>query len=120
MTPNNTRIASVARDPVTLTFVANWSDEEDRHEEAPEFDSIDDAIQWARVRAPVVIVVLGFSRPVVFSAGDRYEAGEDPESDPLPEWPPSQELLSTLLADTDVPMPDWGSTDVVITEETDE
>jgi hypothetical protein len=119
MGPSNTRIASVARDPVTLRFDANWSDQDDRHEQGPEFESVSDAIQWARERAPVVIVVLGFTRPVVFSAGDRYEAGEDPESDPLPEWPPSEESLSRLLADTDVPTGNWG-TDVTLSEENDE
>ena len=59
----NTRLASVGRDPVTLRFVANWSDEEDRHEDGGEFETVEDAIDWARARAPVVTVMLGFQHP---------------------------------------------------------
>jgi hypothetical protein len=60
----NTRFASVGRDPVTLRYLANWSDEENRHEDGGEFEAVDDAIEWARARAPLVLVTLGFANPV--------------------------------------------------------
>ena len=114
------RVGSVGRDPVTLRFVANWSDEADNNEDGGEFESIDDAIAWARERAPKVIVVLGFTRPLIFSAGEVYEPGEEPDRDPLPQWPPSAELLSELLADTDIPRSDWGAVEILGVEERDD
>jgi hypothetical protein len=115
----NTRLASVGRDPVTLDFMANWSDEEDRHEDGGSFETIEGAIEWARARAPVVIVVLGFASPVVFSAGERYEPGEDPTRDPLPTWPPPQKLLKRLLDDRFVQR-DLGEVFILGVDEEDE
>ena len=116
----NTRVASVGREPTTLRFVANWSDEEDRHEDGGEFEAIEDAIAWARARAPIVSVMLGFSEPVVFSAGERYEPGEEPGTDPLPTWPPPPELLERLLADQHVPRFNFGKTVVLVELEEDD
>ena len=50
-----------------------------------------------------MIVMLGFANPVFFSAGERYEPGEEPTRDPLPIWPPPQRLLEDLLSDRYVP-----------------
>ena len=116
----NTRVASVGRDPVTLGYVANWSDEEDRHEDGGEFETVEDAIEWARARAPVVFVMLGFQRPVFFSAGERYEPGEEPDTAPLPRWPPSRELLNDLLADRYVQTVDLGEVFILGVDEEDE
>ena len=107
------RVGSVARDPSTFLFRANWSDEADNHEDGGEFADVEQAIAWARARAPVVIVVLGFSSPMVFSAGEQYDPGEDPEHDPLRRWPPTDEVLAKLLSDREVRMLDWGRVDVV-------
>jgi hypothetical protein len=116
----NTRFASVGRDPVTLRYVANWSDEEDRHEGGGEFETVEDAVEWARARAPLVLVTLGFANPVSFSAGERYEPGEDPETDPLPTWPPSREFLNDLLADRYVQTVDLGEVFILGVDEDDE
>lgn len=109
----NDRWADVTRDPSSMRFVALWADEKDNHEESPEFETVDEAVAWARAHASTVHVVLGFARPQVFSAGERYDAGEDPINDPLPQWPPPPEVREQLLADQYVPTRDWSSAEVI-------
>lgn len=112
----NDRWADVTRDPASMRFVALWADAQDNHEESPEFETVDEAIDWARQHASTVHVVLGFSQPQVFSAGERYDAGEDPVDDPLPQWPPAPEIRARLLADQEVPMRERSSPDADVEE----
>jgi hypothetical protein len=51
-------------------------------EEGPGWDNVDDALAWARKRAPVVILRIGSDEQQIYSAGDR-----DPTDEPLPRWP---------------------------------
>jgi hypothetical protein len=57
------------------------------------FDNVEDAIEWARERAPMVLVRLWEDDTGVWSAGERRATHELPEYGgtdltPYPEWPP--------------------------------
>jgi hypothetical protein len=61
--------------------------------ENAEFENVDDAIAWARERAPMVLVRLGPTEDKVYSAGERRATRDLPEHGgadlrPYPEWPP--------------------------------
>ena len=53
-------------------------------EEAADFPTVDEAIEWARRRAGRVLVRVGHSR--------YYAAGKDP-SPGYPPWPPTEEAI---------------------------
>jgi len=60
----------------------------DSHEEV-EFDTVDEAIAWARDRARIVLVRLGTTDETCYSAGTtRARESLDGVGPPLPEWPP--------------------------------
>lgn len=50
-------------------------------EEGPGWDNVDDAVSWARARAPIVILRIGSEQQDIYSAGDR-----DPTDEALPRW----------------------------------
>jgi hypothetical protein len=53
------------------------------------FDTVDDAIAWARERADIVLVRLGADAEAVYSAGRRPARwSTDDSSWPFPPWPP--------------------------------
>ena len=61
--------------------------------ERQQFDGADEAIEWARARAPLVLVRLGPSEEECYSAGERHATRELPEEGgtdlrPYPIWPP--------------------------------
>jgi hypothetical protein len=91
-----------------MEFMTNWSDEKDGHLEGPTFAAVEQAVEWAREQSDRVIVVLGFARPQVFSAGATYVAGEEVDA-PLQAWPPHEDELARLLDDQDVPDTGWPS-----------
>jgi hypothetical protein len=64
------------------TVSAAWESPTGETLAAETFAGVDDAVAWARHRAPVVIVRAGHA-PLWFSAGD-----EQPPGEALPPWPP--------------------------------
>lgn len=98
-------VASVSPAVGTAGYWVVWEDERTGgHGESPEYDTIGEAVEWARARADLVFVRLGAKSPRFFSAGSRYDPGDDPQH-PLPVWPPEADELKRLLADN-VP-PTW-------------
>jgi hypothetical protein len=80
---------------------AHWEVEDDTRPEHlfedADFDNVEDAIAWARERAPEVLVRLGPTEDDIYSAGvERAMNGlsdeDDPDAQPelvaFPEWPP--------------------------------
>ena len=58
-------------------------------DEEASFDSVDDAICWARQRAEIVLVRLGADAEAVYSAGVRPATWfVDGTGWPFPQWPP--------------------------------
>ena len=77
--------------------IACWNVENDAHPErladTVGFDDVDEALDWARARAPMILVRLGPTEDTMYSAGERRATRELPEFGgtdltPYPEWPP--------------------------------
>lgn len=76
-------------------FTGYWESERDGRsffvEQGPEWDDPNEAVTWARERAPRVVVRLGigFGNIRFFTAGDIRVEGD--EHEPVLSWPPSDE-----------------------------
>jgi hypothetical protein len=58
-------------------------------EHGPGWDDVEEAIAWARERAPRVLVRLGDDDAAIYSAGEiRLTRLADGTSDAYPQWPP--------------------------------
>jgi hypothetical protein len=77
---------------------ACWNVEDDtnpqRLADTRGFEDADEALAWARERAPLVLVRLGSTEDEVYSAGERLATRELPEYGgidltPYPVWPPT-------------------------------
>jgi hypothetical protein len=64
-------------------------------ESAGPWPTIDEALDWARVRANQIVVTYGFTQDSVFSAGVTYCDGGDPNL-PLPTWPPDSTIIARV------------------------
>jgi hypothetical protein len=93
------RRAFLARSDVD-EFIGYVSDDDDARdsstliEDGPGWQSVDDALAWARSRAPEVILRFGVGNASTFSAGEVYFTWDD-EDVQLPTWPPSSQDRET-------------------------
>ena len=82
-------------EPLDL-FTAHWEDPFETPpvplEDGPEFSAAEEAIQWGRERARVVLIRVGPLPQVYYSAGDDPPESHEPETvephAPVPPWPP--------------------------------
>jgi hypothetical protein len=74
-----------------------WNVDDHTHRQYPtvnaSFDSVADAVSWARERAPIVLVRLGPTEDQMYSAGERRATRElrefgGTDLTPYPEWRP--------------------------------
>jgi hypothetical protein len=96
---NQTLVAFVGRAPSSEGFIAHL-DHIDQSEMPPEvlatggpWASLEDALGWARARAPQLVLTYGYSEADVFSAGAEPYAGET-----LPAWPPPDAQRASIDA----------------------
>jgi hypothetical protein len=93
------------QDPTTLAYVgrdpdgsfSGYVEDVAGHrviEEGGSWQSVDDALAWARTRAARVILTYGFTGGTVFSAGLEYEPGTAAHA--LPEWPPIDAIVRAI------------------------
>jgi hypothetical protein len=76
-------------------FILHWEDPNATpavfYEEGPGFSTADEAIWWGRERARVVLIRVGPSPQVYYSAGDDSPESVEPEGvephPPVPPWP---------------------------------
>jgi hypothetical protein len=60
-------------------FVASWQRDPGGYaEEEPGWNDLDEAIKWARRRAPIVMLLLGEGGSDIYNAGERNAPGGDP------------------------------------------
>lgn len=88
--------AFVGRDPGSISFAGYVVRIEDDRvvEQGGPWESVDDALMWARSRAEQVVLTYGTKGDTIYSAGDVYFDGGRGEG--LPAWPPPVEVREAM------------------------
>ena len=79
-----------APEPNGPTYTGYWDrgDPPEMLEQGPGWDDVEEAIAWARERAPHVLVRVGSDDTTIYSAGEiRLARLADGTGDAYPEWP---------------------------------
>lgn len=83
--------AYIGRDPLGDSFGGYLASRDEREvvEEGDPWETVEEALVWARQRAREVVLTYGWEE------GDRFSAGADPVLG-LPSWPPSDERRKAI------------------------